>query len=176
MVYKYFALLLAFLVVPISSRAGITEPDFREIPVHVFVYIAKLPEPFGEVKVTITEEGIDREVQSFVIETMGRAHVVKGENFGGIRYLSLPDFLVLDSEANADGTIKEFEVAFGYGIPVKILLDDETPGCESPCHVLMKSIIKLKVDRHGFVEVDIRNPENNLPSPDLPAFFGPSHH
>lgn len=165
---KYLTLFLAFLVTSTSWSADVAIPDFREFPVHEFAYKTTLPEPFGEVIVTVTEEvevELDREVKSFVIQTMGRTHVVKAEDAGRIKYLSEANFAVQNSQTNADGTISGFSVTFEYGVPIRVKLGEGVPGCGSPCYASVKSIIRLKVDRDGNVEISTSNQSDVFTSP-----------
>lgn len=144
-------------IIPVMCNAEVMMPDFRSFYFHEFSYKTILPEPFGNVKIIVKEKGVDRSVQYWAFETLGKRSVVEVEDLGGVTDLSLPNISVLNSLENADGTIQGFRVSFEYGVPFNIELID-VPGCGSPCYVSVRSVITFSVSKNGEVGVERYNP------------------
>ncbi|MGD8177453.1 hypothetical protein [Marinimicrobium sp. ARAG 43.8] len=155
---RYFVVWAALFIYYKAFGDELIVPDFREFPIDEVVYKSTLPEPFGDVKITVREKGRDRRVHSWLIEAMGMREVIEAEDFGYFDHLGFPDISVRDSLTNIDGTIKEFDVSFDYGMPIKIEVNS-APGCSSPCYIFDRSSVIFSINFKGRVQVNKINPK-----------------
>ncbi|MFA0813969.1 hypothetical protein [Microbulbifer epialgicus] len=114
-----FYLFLYFLCgSSMNIAATVDAPDFRSVPWNERTYTTVLSRSFGDVTLRVRSQG-DREVESIVVEVLGKKILIPLEQLIGIEELGEPDLSI----ANEGNENEELRIFFEYGAPVRVRED-----------------------------------------------------
>jgi len=106
-----------------SFASGIVTNE-QSLPLLEHAFKSKLPSPFGIVEVLI-KRGKHDDVKHIVIKSPTSLIELKDLHLGDMADLGRPEFAINREKLASDGAIHEFKIFFDYGVPKKIVTDND---------------------------------------------------